>query len=331
MHRARAPQRRAVDAPHVPARHVRPRRLARVGVVALIAIGGVLLIGSTAAVTALMSGTATGGGADAAARMAAEPPTIGALPVPKLEQSPVSIDICTDPEVSAALEEHDDAGAIEAAGGGEAFRRAVSSGGAPCVDLSDPTRIWAVINKMRPYDPIDYRPSGLVMPDGLRSLEGGALRSDAASALSVLVTAAREAGVGELALESGFRSYAVQQGSYGRQVDARGTAGADLVSARPGFSEHQSGLAADVVACAGGCGTLDDLAATPQGRWVAKHSWEYGWIVRYVKGATDVTGYLPEPWHLRYVGPELARAYHDGGWTSLEEFFGLAGAPTYSR
>ena len=229
----------------------------------------------------------------------------------------------------AALEAHDDGAAIAAAGGAEAFRVAVAEGRAGCVDLSDPTRVWVVVDKARPYDPIDYRPSGLVMPDGVRSLEGGSLRSDAASALTAMVTAAREAGVGEIALESGFRSYETQQGSYGRQVDQKGRAEADLVSARPGFSEHQSGLAGDVVACAGGCGSLDDLAATPQGRWVADHAWEHGWIVRYVEGATDVTGYSPEPWHLRYIGPELARAYHDGGWTSLEEFFGLAPAPEY--
>ena len=97
----------------------------------------------------------------------------------------------------------------------------------------------------------------------------------------------------------------------------------------PGFSEHQSGLAGDVVACAGGCGTLDDLAATAQGQWIVAHSWEYGWVTRYEDGYSPITGYSPEPWHLRYIGPELARAYHDGGWHTLEEFFGLPAAPTY--
>ena len=134
---------------------------------------------------------------------------------------------------------------------------------------------------------------------------------------------------GEVALESGFRSFDAQQRTYARHVAERGSA-ADLVSARPGHSEHQSGLAADVVGCAGGCGTFDDFAASPQGQWVAANSWEYGWIVRYVEGASDVTGYSPEAWHLRYVGPELARAYHEGSWTSLEEFFGLPAAPNYA-
>lgn len=322
----------AHDEDDAPARHVRRRRLARLGVVALIAAGGVLLVGSTAAVTALMSGVppVADAGDTAVARMAAEPQTVAALPIPTVEQAPVLPDICSDPAVMAAIEAHDDAAAIETAGGGEAFRVAVAGGHAPCVDLADPTRVWAVIDKLRPYDPIDYRPTGLVMPDGVRSIEGGSLRTDAASALSEMVTAAREAGAGELALESGFRSFETQQGSYGRQVDAKGTATAELVSAQPGFSEHQSGLAADVVACAGACGTIDDLAATAQGQWVAEHAWEHGWIVRYVEGATGVTGYMPEPWHLRYVGPELARCYHDGGWTSLEEFFGLPPAPDYA-
>jgi D-alanyl-D-alanine carboxypeptidase len=117
--------------------------------------------------------------------------------------------------------------------------------------------------------------------------------------------------------------------SYGNQVSMRGVEGADLVSARPGFSEHQSGLTADVVACSGGCGGLDDLAATPQGEWLAVHAWEHGWIVRYEEGETETTGYLPEPWHLRYVGTALAEAYHQGGWKSFEAFFGLDPAPGY--
>lgn len=311
-----------------PARHARPRRLARTGVVALLAVGGVLLLGSTAAVTALVSGPGAGG-ADAATRMAELPPTVAALPVPVVAQTPLSNDICADPAVVSALEAHDDAAAIEAAGGAESFRLAVAEGLATCVDLADPTRVWVVVNKVRPYDPVDYRPSDLVMPEGVRSLEGGSLRSDASAALTSMVSAAREAGVGEIALESGFRSYQTQQDTYGRQVAEKGQEAADLVSARPGFSEHQSGLAGDVVACAGACGTLDDLAATTQGQWVVDHSWEHGWIVRYTDGATPVTGYSPEPWHLRYVGKDLARAYHDGGWSSLEEFFGLEPAPGY--
>lgn len=318
----------ALDDPDGPPRHARPRRIARIGVVALIAAGGALLVGSTAAVTALVSG-APGEGSSAAAQLTSAPPPVSQLPVPLVEQTPVSLDICADQAVIAALEAGDDDAAIVAAGGGEWFRLAVAGGDAPCVDLADPTRLWFVVNKTRQFDPVDYWPADMMFPEGVRSLEGGSLRADASAALTAMVTGAREAGVGEIALLSGFRSYQSQMATYGRHVDARGVEGADLVSARPGYSEHQSGLSGDVVPCAGPCGTLDDLAPTAQGEWVAAHSWEYGWIVRYVEGATDVTGYLPEPWHLRYIGPDLARAYHDGGWKSLEEFLGLPPAPGY--
>ncbi len=103
------------------------------------------------------------------------------------------------------------------------------------------------------------------------------------------------------------------------------------MSARPGFSEHQSGIAADLVGCNGACGTLDDLAASPQGQWLAAHAWEFGWIVRYEDGRTATTGYLAEPWHVRFIGPQLAQAYHSGGWHTLEEFFGVAPAPDVRR
>lgn len=312
-----------------PARHARPRRMGRIAVATGLAAGAVLLLGSSAVVTALMAPPAATN-APATMSLADTPPEVEQLPVPELEQAPVVPDICAVPEVAAALQAGDDEGAIVAAGGGEAFRDAVVEGRAPCVNLGDSTRIWTVVNKLRPASPMDYRPNSLVMPEGVRNIEGGALRTDAASALVSLVAAARDSGAGEIALLSGFRSYEAQQRTYGRHYAERGDQ-ADQVSARPGYSEHQLGLGVDVVACAGACGSLDTLAATPQGQWVAEHAWEHGWIVRYLEGKTGVTGYLPEPWHLRYVGPELARAYHDGGWTSLEEFFGLEAAPGYAN
>lgn len=318
-----------VDQGAQPVRHARPRRLTkRLIMVAGLATGAALLLGSAAMTAMMLPSEPQAAGTDAALTMKAELPKVEQLPVPQVEESPPAADICALPDVAAAVQRGDDEAAIVAAGGGEAFRAAVVEGRAPCVDLGDSARVWTVIDKIRPANPIDYRPSALVLPDGVRNIEGGALRSDAASALASLVTAARNAGAGEIALESGFRSYQTQQQTYGRHFAERGDR-ADQVSARPGYSEHQLGLGADIVACAGSCGTLDQLAATPQGRFVAEHAWEHGWIVRYTDGATPVTGYLPEPWHLRYIGPELAKAYHDGGWTSLEEFFALDPAPDY--
>lgn len=256
---------------------------------------------------------------------------VDGLPVPSLTQAPVTAPaagLCDDPAVATALARGDDGAVIAAAGGGAAFRAAVAGGQAPCIALDDPARTWVVINKLRPFNPVDYRPADLVLPE-VRTLVDGGLRVEAAAALAALTGAAADAGAGEIASSSAFRSYATQRTTYAGHVSTRGVAGADLVSARPGFSEHQSGFTLDVVGCDGGCGSIDDVAGSPQGAWVAENAWRYGWIVRYEEGRTAVTGYVAEPWHLRYIGPELARAYREGGFTTLEEFFGLPGAPDY--
>ena len=347
---APAPTRRAAKTaqlmapPAAPARHARAPRTARPGIVAGLAVIVSLVLASTATVTAALSGPALNGVAEArvatvAAPIESAPPSaqvsvplpapVEALPTPTIEAAPAAVELCSIPTFADALAAGDDAAAIAAAGAADVFRTAVAGGTAPCIALDDPARVWVVLNKTRPNAPLDYRPAALAMPDGVRSIEGGSLRTDAAAALSAMAGASAAAGAGEIALQSGFRSYETQQTTYGNQVDSDGLERADLTSARPGFSEHQSGLAADVVACAGGCGTLDDLAATAQGQWIVAHSWEYGWVTRYEDGYSPITGYSPEPWHLRYIGPELARAYHDGGWHTLEEFFGLPAAPTY--
>jgi D-alanyl-D-alanine carboxypeptidase len=318
----------------LPMRHARPRRALRAAVAIGLAAAGALLLGSSATFTAMMAdvSAAHGHGAEAAsvARYSPPPlPSVGALPVPRVEEVAATSEICSLREVIDALAAGDDDGVIAAAGGGEAFRSAVVAGSAPCISLRDAARTWAVINKISPFDPAEFRPEKLVMPDGVRSIEGNFLRPDAASALTALVAAARSAGVGEIAMESGFRSYSTQRSSYGRQVADRGVGQADLVSARPGYSEHQSGMAADLVACGAGCGTLDQLAGSPQGAWLAAHAWEYGFIIRYEAGSTGTTGYLSEPWHVRFIGVPLAAAYHAGSWHSLEEFFGLPPAPGY--
>jgi D-alanyl-D-alanine carboxypeptidase len=254
------------------------------------------------------------------------PEGIRELPAPRIDQSD-AVDACASDAFGAARDAGDAAGMIEAFGGAEGFRLAASAG-SPCLSLDDPAWPWVVVNKQRPLSPIDYAPP-VVMPADARNLVDGGLREDAARALDALVAAAAEAG-GEIALQSGYRSYATQVGTYNAQVGALGQEGADAVSARPGYSEHQLGLAADVVACgAGGCGTIYDIGGTPQGDWLAENAWRHGWIVRYEHGHTQTTGYSPEPWHLRYVGVELAQAYHEGDYHTLEEFFLLPAAGEY--
>ena len=117
-------------------------------------------------------------------------------------------------------------------------------------------------------------------------------------------------------ISSGFRSYEYQAGLYNRYVQNHGKAEADRFSARPGHSEHQTGLAFDL-------NTIDDsLAATAEGKWVAEHCHEYGFIIRYPEGKEHITGYLYEPWHIRYLGVDTATKVYNSGKT-LEEYLGI--------
>ncbi len=114
--------------------------------------------------------------------------------------------------------------------------------------------------------------------------------------------------------------------TYGREVARLGKAGADRLSARPGFSEHQTGLAADIGATDGNLCQLDDcFGTTASGRWLADNVARFGFIVRYTKANRKITGYDPEPWHIRYVGKALARQMQVEGIDTLEEFFGVSG------
>ena len=117
-------------------------------------------------------------------------------------------------------------------------------------------------------------------------------------------------------LSSGYRSYSQQDAIYNNYVSWYGQAQADTFSARPGHSEHQTGLAIDV-------NTIDDsFAGTPEAIWLENHAHEYGFIIRYPKGKESITGYKYEPWHIRYLGVEKATAVYNSGLT-LEEYLGI--------
>ena len=134
-------------------------------------------------------------------------------------------------------------------------------------------------------------------------------------ALINLQNAASEAGY-NIPLLSGFRSYETQQTLYNNYVARDGVALADTYSARPGHSEHQTGLAFDVGKIDNGYGDTDE------GKWLATHAHEYGFIIRYLKGKEDITGYMYEPWHIRYVGSVATNIYQAN--ITLEEYLGLA-------
>ena len=286
--------------------------------------------GSAGGADASGSGATGGAPTDAVALPAGSGAGAGAatgLPAPA--QTSVAAATCADPAVAAALAGGSDADVLAAFGGAAAFRAAVAGGAAPCVDLSDSRRVWVIVDKQRPLAPIDFEPAEVTAPANMPRTVDGRLQLAASAALSALVAAASAEGAGSIGLNSAYRSYTSQTRTYNGYVDSMGREEADLQSARPGFSEHQTGLATDVAACDGGCAAIESFGGTPQGAWVAANAWRFGFVVRYEDGYTPITGYEWEPWHLRYIGPELAQVYHDGGFHTLEDFFGLPAAPTY--
>ena len=253
-------------------------------------------------------------------------PTSTPTPTPETPEAEPAL--CETDAVTAALENGSDRDVIAAFGGAEPFRAAIADGAAPCVDLHEAGRLWVVANKRHPLDPIDYWPTPQARPQDTRIVAGGWLLDETAAALDEL-SADVQAAAGTIGVSSGFRPYDFQVDTYNRYVSMRGKAAAALRSARPGHSEHQTGLAVDVVACDSGCGDHDGFGGTPQSDWIAENAWRYGFIVRYEEGRTATTGYSAEAWHLRFIGRELAAAYADGGFHTLEEFFGLEPAPDY--
>ncbi|KAA9297015.1 YSIRK-type signal peptide-containing protein [Streptococcus anginosus] len=117
---------------------------------------------------------------------------------------------------------------------------------------------------------------------------------------------------------SGFRSYDYQKVLYQNYVNKDGQAAADRYSARPGYSEHQTGLVFDLTDKAGNL--LEDTAAS---NWLKNNAYRYGFVVRYQPGKEASTGYMPEAWHIRYIGKEADEVYHSG--LSLEEYYGFEG------
>lgn len=188
-------------------------------------------------------------------------------------------------------------------------------------ELDDPASLAVVVNKRRPLDPQDWAPSAL------EDVEGHLLRPEAAAAARTLLAAARADGV-PVRIVSGYRSFAEQSRTYAGWVAQQGPEAADTASARPGHSEHQTGLAVDV-GDGSGCDLRVCFDGTATAAWVAEHGPEHGFVVRYPWGEHGTTGYWYEPWHLRYLGPERAQELARSGAATLEEFSGLPPAPDY--
>ena len=138
---------------------------------------------------------------------------------------------------------------------------------------------------------------------------------EAQSAFEEMAAGAAQDGI-NLYIASGFRSYDYQAKLYQRYVDRDGKEKADTYSARPGHSEHQTGLAFDLNEVS------DAFIGTPEAEWLAAHAHEYGFIIRYPADKVEITGYKYEPWHVRYLGKETAAAVYESG-LCLEEYLGI--------
>ena len=135
------------------------------------------------------------------------------------------------------------------------------------------------------------------------------MRPEAAAALEALFQAAQDEAGFSLYATSGYRSYATQRAIFERRSEALGEKRAGMVVAKPGYSEHQTGLAMDIEGGSTlGLGLEEEFGDSPEGVWVAENAHRFGFIVRYKRGWEDVTGYAYEPWHIRYVGVEHATA-----------------------
>ncbi|HEY4600931.1 MAG TPA: D-alanyl-D-alanine carboxypeptidase family protein [Cerasibacillus sp.] len=190
----------------------------------------------------------------------------------------------------------------------------------------NPYEILALVNKKHML-PEDFVPEDLVVPDVLfpftEDLPKKMMRKPAADALEKLFVAAEKKGL-NLFAQSGYRSYERQEELYTAYVERDGEEAANKYSARPGQSEHQSGLAMDVTSPDVNFLLNEAFGETAEGQWLKEHCHEFGFIIRYPKGKESITEYQFEPWHLRYVGEKAAKEIMEKEITLEEYLEGLS-------
>ncbi len=184
----------------------------------------------------------------------------------------------------------------------------------------DPTDLLILVNKQNRAPAV---PVALVKPDVTPTKpelsENIYMRPEAADALEDLFEGAAEAGL-TLYATSGFRSYSTQKAIFERKLETMSEKAANASVAKPGYSEHQTGLAMDIEGeTTRGTGLTEAFGESPEGIWVAENCHLYGFIIRYPQDKTAITGYIYEPWHIRYVGKEAAQEITDLGVT-FEEY-----------
>jgi D-alanyl-D-alanine carboxypeptidase len=185
---------------------------------------------------------------------------------------------------------------------------------------ADKKGLLILINKQNPIDS-NYKPDDLTKIKYYakdRSEAGRYMRKEAADQFHLLAEAAAEEGY-ELVMTTAYRSYGFQQVLWNNYVANEGEAAASRFSAKPGQSEHQSGLAVDVSSPSVDYALTENFGKTEEGIWLANNAHLFGFIIRFPQDKEDITGYLYEPWHIRYVGEPIASDIFKKGLT-LEEY-----------
>lgn len=184
-------------------------------------------------------------------------------------------------------------------------------------DYTLPNSLWVVVNKSRPIS-TSYAPSSLEIPAVAtrtdKSKEEQSVDGRLLTPLKDLFAAAAAEGH-QLMIGSAYRSAALQQTYFNSYAAVSGVEAANQYSAHPGQSEHQLGLAVDISSLSQQCYLDECFTSTPDGEWLAKNAYRFGFILRYPLGKESITGYNFEPWHYRYVGAALATALHESGLT----------------
>jgi len=188
--------------------------------------------------------------------------------------------------------------------------------------IQNPENFLAIVNKEFSL-PSTYKPTDLVkvkVPVVYESAEENYMRKEAAEALKEMFDAAKAENIQLYAL-SGYRSYQTQKVIFEREVKNEGYEKAALLVAKPGTSEHQTGLTMDITAKSVNMDLNESFGETKEGIWLKENAHKYGYILRYPKGKENITQYSYEPWHFRYVGKDVAKVIYEKGWT-FEEFIG---------
>lgn len=208
-----------------------------------------------------------------------------------------------------------------------------AGGPPPCAYRDEPARIhperdgrWTVLDTVFAL-PETWAPDDLVPAREAGFDDDRSVRAVIVPDLRALREAAQADGV-SLALRSAYRSYAYQASTFAYWVRLNGEAAALTTSARPGHSEHQLGTAVDLGSVGGPAPwDLADWADTPEGAWMHRHAWRFGFVSSYPRGASDRSCYAYEPWHWRWIGRELAAVVHERGVLPRDVLWEVSHAP----